>query len=64
MARWPLGQGAWLLGRLGPECCRLVIQGGSAIADWLAFEEARAFLVAPGLHADLHAKSPAAVPTR
>jgi hypothetical protein len=33
MVRWPLGQGAQLLGRLGPrnllECCRLVIQGAA-----------------------------------
>jgi len=57
MVRWPLGQGAQLLGWLGPrnllECCRLVIQGGSAIADRFASEEARAFLVAPGMHSDL-----------
>jgi phytoene dehydrogenase-like protein len=57
MVRWPLGQGAQLLVRLGPrnllECCRLVIQGGSAIADRFASEEARAFLVAPGMHSDL-----------
>jgi phytoene dehydrogenase-like protein len=57
MVRWPLGQGAQLLGRLGPrnllELCRLVIQGGSAIADRFASEGARAFLVAPGMHSDL-----------
>ena len=57
MARWPLGHGARLLGRLGPrnllELCRLVIQGGSAIADRFASEEARAFLVAPGMHSGL-----------
>ena len=39
MMRWPLGQGAQLLGRLGPrdllELGRLIIQGGSAIADRL-----------------------------
>src|SRR5829696_2618009 len=57
MRRWPLGQGARLLGRLGPrdaaELVRLVLQGGSAIADRFASEEARAFLVAPGMHSDL-----------
>jgi phytoene dehydrogenase-like protein len=57
MVRWPIGQGAQLLGRLGPrnllELCRLVVQGGSAIADRFASEEARAFLVAPGMHSDL-----------
>jgi phytoene dehydrogenase-like protein len=62
MARWPLGHGARLLGRLGPrnllELCRLVIQGGSAIADRFASEEARAFLVAPGMHSDLQPEVP------
>jgi phytoene dehydrogenase-like protein len=57
MVRWPIGQGAQLLGRLGPrdllELGRLVIQGGSAIADRFVSEEARAFLVAPGMHSDL-----------
>jgi phytoene dehydrogenase-like protein len=62
MARWPLGQGAQLLGRLGPrnllELCRLVVQGDSAIADRFASEEARAFLVTPGMHSDLPAEVP------
>jgi len=57
MVRWPLGPGAQLLGRLGPrnllKGCRLVIQGGSAIADRFVSEGARAFLVAPGMHSDL-----------
>jgi phytoene dehydrogenase-like protein len=62
MARWPLGRGARLLGRLGPrnllELGRLVMQGGSAIADRFASEEARAFLVAPGMHSDLQPEVP------
>jgi phytoene dehydrogenase-like protein len=62
MRRWPLGQGARLLGRLGPrdaaELVRLVLQGGSAIADRFASEEARAFLVAPGMHSDLQPEVP------
>jgi phytoene dehydrogenase-like protein len=62
MVRWPLGQGAQLLGRLGPrdllELGRLVIQGGSAIADRFTSEEARAFLVAPGMHSDLQPEVP------
>jgi phytoene dehydrogenase-like protein len=62
MVRWPLGQGAQLLGRLGPrnllELGRLVIQGGSAIADRFASEEARAFLIAPGMHSDLQLEVP------
>jgi phytoene dehydrogenase-like protein len=62
MVRWPLGQGVRLLGRVGPrnflELCRLVIQGGSAIADRFASEEARAFLVAPGMHSDLQPEVP------
>jgi phytoene dehydrogenase-like protein len=61
MVRWPLGQGARLLGRLGPrdllELGRLVIQGGSAIADRFA-SEARAFLVGPGMHSDLQPEVP------
>src|SRR5215218_11297030 len=62
MVRWPLGQGARLLGRLGPrnllELGRLVIRGGSAIADRFASEEARAFLVGPGMHSDLQPEVP------
>ena len=62
MVRWPLADGARLLGRLGLrdvlELIRLVIQGGSAIADRFASEEARAFLVAPGMHSDLQPEVP------
>jgi phytoene dehydrogenase-like protein len=57
MLRWPLADGAQLLGRLGLrntlELTRLVIQGGSAIADRFRSEETRAFFVAPGMHSDL-----------
>jgi phytoene dehydrogenase-like protein len=62
MQRWPLGQGVRLLGRHGPrdalELVRLVLQGGSAIADRFVSEEARAFLVAPGMHSDLQPEVP------
>jgi phytoene dehydrogenase-like protein len=68
MVRWPLGQGAQLLGRLGPrdllELGRLVVQGGSAIADRFASEEARAFLVAPGCILTCSPRSVAAAPMR
>jgi phytoene dehydrogenase-like protein len=40
------------------ELGRLVIQGGSAIADRFASEEARAFLIAPGMHSDLQLEVP------
>src|SRR5829696_210211 len=57
MVRWPLADGLRLVGRLGVrnvlELVRLMMQGGSAIADRFASEEARAFLVAPGMHSDL-----------
>src|SRR5215213_1916222 len=57
MVRWPLADAARLLGRLRVrnllELVRLMMQGGSAIADQFASEEARAFLIAPGMYSDL-----------
>jgi phytoene dehydrogenase-like protein len=62
MVRWPLADGLRLLGRLGGrnllELVRLMVQGGSAVADRFASEEARAFLVAPGMHSDLQPEVP------
>jgi phytoene dehydrogenase-like protein len=62
MLRWPLADGLRLLNRLGVrnllELVRLMVQGGSAIADRFASEEARAFLVAPGMHSDLQPEVP------
>ena len=58
MQRWPLRQGIELAGRLGGvtaavEFARAVVQGASALADRFESEAARAFLVAPAMHADL-----------
>src|SRR5829696_7503852 len=61
MVRWPLADGL-RLSRLGVrsllELVRLMTQGGSAIADRFASEEARAFLVGPGMHSDLQPEVP------
>jgi phytoene dehydrogenase-like protein len=68
MVRWPLADGLRLLGRLGGrnllELVRLMVQGGSAVADRFASEEARAFLVAPGCIPICNPRSPGAAPTR
>ncbi|HEY2959834.1 MAG TPA: NAD(P)/FAD-dependent oxidoreductase [Actinomycetota bacterium] len=58
MQRWPLREGIGLAGRLGGvmaavEFARVVVQGASALADRFESEAARAFLVAPAMHADL-----------
>src|SRR6266545_1212533 len=63
MARWPLSQGARLARRLGGvgaalEFARMLLQGASTVARRFASEQARAFLVAPAMHADLQPEEP------
>ncbi len=63
MARWPLSQGARLARRLGGvdaalEFTRMLLQGASTVARRFASEQARAFLVAPAMHADLQPEEP------
>ncbi len=63
MARWPLREAAALLRRLGGaqaavEFARVLLQGASVIAGRFESEQARAFLVAPAMHADLSPEAP------
>jgi len=63
MERWPVAAGTQLLRRLGGvagalEFARMVIQGASAVAERFESGEARAFLVAPAMHADLQPEVP------
>ena len=58
MQRWPLRPAIELAGRLGGvtaavEFARVVVQGASAMAERFESEAAKAFLVAPSMHADL-----------
>jgi phytoene dehydrogenase-like protein len=60
--RWPVRELAWLLRRLGPrgaaEFARVVLSGAESVARVFASEQARAFLVAPAMHADLPPEAP------
>src|SRR5574341_453185 len=63
MARWPLREAAALWRRLGGAqravgFARMLLQGASVVADRFESEPARAFLVAPAMHADLAPESP------
>ncbi len=63
MVRWPLAEGARLARRLGGvgrtlEFIRTLLQGASVAARRFASEQARAFLVAPAMHADLQPEEP------
>src|SRR6266498_159138 len=63
MVRWPLAEGARLARRLGGvgrtlEFIRTLLQGASVAARRFASEQARAFLVAPAMHADLGPEAP------
>jgi phytoene dehydrogenase-like protein len=63
MARWPLSQGARLARTLGGvdaalEFVRMLLQGASTLGRRFASEQARAFLVAPAMHADLLPEEP------
>jgi phytoene dehydrogenase-like protein len=63
MVRWPVSEGAALWRRLGGAqralgFVRMLLQGASVIADRFESEQARAFLVAPAMHADLGPEVP------
>ncbi|HZD39012.1 MAG TPA: FAD-dependent oxidoreductase, partial [Actinomycetes bacterium] len=63
MVRWPLSQGARLARRLGGvgealEFARTVLQGASTVGRRFASEQARAFMAAPAMHADLLPEEP------
>jgi phytoene dehydrogenase-like protein len=63
MARWPVREAAALWRRLGGAqraagFARMLLQGASVVADRFESEPARAFLVAPAMHADLAPESP------
>ena len=63
MARWPVREAAALWRRLGGAqravgFARMLLQGASVVADRFESEPARAFLVAPAMHADLTPESP------
>jgi phytoene dehydrogenase-like protein len=63
MVRWPVREAAGLLRRLGgvqPALgfVRTLLQGASVLAGRFASEQARAFLVAPAMHADLQPEAP------
>jgi phytoene dehydrogenase-like protein len=63
MVRWPAAAGVELLRRLGGvdrvfEFVRLALQGASAVAERFESDEARAFVVAPAMHADLQPELP------
>ena len=63
MVRWPLAQGARLARTLGGvgaalEFTRTLLQGASTVARRFASEQARAFLVAPAMHAGLQPEEP------
>ncbi|HKE99460.1 MAG TPA: NAD(P)/FAD-dependent oxidoreductase [Actinomycetes bacterium] len=62
MRRWPVRELAWLLRRLGPrgtaDLTRVVLAGADTLARGFASDQARAFLVAPAMHADLPPEAP------
>src|SRR6266511_1823876 len=63
MVRWPLSQGTRLARELGGvgaglEFVRMLLQGASVVGLRFASEQARAFLVAPAMHADLQPEEP------
>src|SRR4029453_3455640 len=62
MHRWPVGEAAWLVRRLGPrglvDFARVGLSGAETVARAFASEQARAFLVAPAMHADLPPEAP------
>jgi phytoene dehydrogenase-like protein len=63
MVRWPLAEGARLARRLGDvgrtmDFLRMLLQGASVAGRRFASEQARAFLVAPAMHADLLPEEP------
>jgi phytoene dehydrogenase-like protein len=63
MVRWPVREAAGLLRRLGGAqpalgFVRTLLQGASVVADRFESEQARAFLVAPAMHADLSPDAP------
>lgn len=65
MARWPVGELAAMARRLGGvqrsvEFARVLLQGADVIAHRFESEQARAFLVAPAMHADLPPEAPGA----
>jgi phytoene dehydrogenase-like protein len=63
MARWPLREAAAMWRRLGGVqaavgFARTLLQGASVVAERFESEQARAFLVAPAMHADLAPEQP------
>jgi phytoene dehydrogenase-like protein len=65
MVRWPVSQLAAMARRLGGvqrgvEFARVLLQGADVIAGRFESEQARAFLVAPAMHADLAPEAPGA----
>jgi phytoene dehydrogenase-like protein len=63
MARWPVREAAAMARRLGGvqpalEFARVLLQGADVIAGRFESEQARAFLVAPAMHADLAPEAP------
>jgi phytoene dehydrogenase-like protein len=65
MVRWPVREVGALWRRLGGvqaavEFARMLLRGASVVADRFESEQARAFLVAPAMHADLGPEAPGA----
>src|SRR6266511_2966237 len=65
MVRWPVSELAAMARRLGGvqrgvEFARVLLQGADVIAGRFQSEQARAFLVAPAMHADLAPEAPGA----
>ncbi len=62
MVRWPLAESLRLAGALRPAralgFARMLLQGATTVAERFESEEAKAFLVAPALHADLEPEMP------
>lgn len=63
MVRWPVREGAAMWRRLGGVqralgFARTLLQGATVVADRFESEQARAFLVAPAMHADLGPEVP------